>query len=264
MPVAPLAPHPRPIPAPAILALDTTPRDGPPPHPHLPGPRVHAGPTITALIAAAPIPDPPPPAIRAQDDCRLASGTPLRPSRRLPREGTLFLLPCSGAPATSLAGIAAEVVDPRPLLPDLKPRLPDLVEVVAYKVEVRVLRGVALVQRWPPCQELMLKPHRRCMLLQHPSSCNTLQHLAKAPPACSALEEACLCLTNEAGGQALAAAHGMAPSISTNHLNRRGLRLHAQNLSHISQTRECPATPAPPMADALYGQHRHLKPCEMP
>ncbi|WVZ66812.1 hypothetical protein U9M48_015982 [Paspalum notatum var. saurae] len=35
-----------------------------------------------------------------------------------------------------------------------------------------------------------------------------------------------------------------------------------QNLSHISQTHERPATPAPPMVDALYGQHRHLKPCE--
>ncbi|WVZ72759.1 hypothetical protein U9M48_021170 [Paspalum notatum var. saurae] len=62
-------------------------------------------------------------------------------------------------------------------------------EMVAYKVEVWLLHGVALVQRQPPCQELMLKPHRpssvRGMLLQHPE---LVQHLA-AP--CQSIQGCC-------------------------------------------------------------------------
>ncbi|KAJ1255534.1 hypothetical protein BS78_K191000 [Paspalum vaginatum] len=67
--------------------------------------------------------------------------------------------------ATSVAGIAAVVVDPRPLLPDLKPWLPDLVEVVAYKVEVRLLRGVGFgpatttLPRAPPPAAEPPRPH---------------------------------------------------------------------------------------------------------
>ncbi|KAJ1265257.1 hypothetical protein BS78_08G064600 [Paspalum vaginatum] len=94
--------------------------------------------------------------------------------------------------ATSVAGIAAVVVDPRPLLPDLKPWLPDLVEVVAYKVEVRLLRGVALAQRRPPCQELLLRQQsRRGLTSCTPSPPSSPQTRATCPLAFCASPSPC-------------------------------------------------------------------------